>query len=164
MWVSIMKEVIGKDLWGDNVEVEVGKEEKYSIGWKLLDYWKSITTSKVNIMETGFNWDGRVENDYEPFHMNRNLSYHLDCVYSANEMNGNCHLPHRLQFDYFINTIEKGYLKLNSWVKPTEIEDLESVKEYYKYGNIRAKEALGLLSRDQLLYIKCKLRKGGMNK
>jgi len=162
MWVSVMKKVIGKDLWGDEVVVEED-EEKYKIGWELLDYWKAITQTKENIMESGFNWDGRVEKDYKPFYVNRNLSNHIDHVHDANEMNGQSHLPHKLQFDYFINTIEKGYLKLKSWTKPTELERLEMVKEYYKYGNVRAKEALKLLTEAQLLYIEYKSRKGGTN-
>ena len=129
----------------------------------LLDYWKAITQTKENIIEYSFS-----EMDYDSFSMNRSLSYFIDFAPIANDMNHFSHLDNKLQFDYFINTIEKYTGKekryLKSWVKPTEIENLELVKEYYNYGNIRAKEALELLTDDHLLYIKHKLRKGGMNK
>jgi hypothetical protein len=43
------------------------------------------------------------------------------------------------------------------------LKDLEYVKEYYGYSNEKAREALTLLTKEQLEHIKTKLFKGGRN-
>ena len=47
------------------------------------------------------------------------------------------------------------------WGKRKEDTDLEVIKERYGYNNRRAKEALSILSADQLNMIKEELEKGG---
>jgi len=47
------------------------------------------------------------------------------------------------------------------WLKPEVIENLELVKEYYCFSNSKAKEALKILSDQQLEVIKARLSKGG---
>jgi hypothetical protein len=43
------------------------------------------------------------------------------------------------------------------------LKDLDYVKEYYGYSNEKAREALTLLTKEQLEHIKTKLFKGGRN-
>jgi hypothetical protein len=43
------------------------------------------------------------------------------------------------------------------------LKDLDYVKEYYGYSNEKAREALTLLTKEQLEHIKKKLDKGGRN-
>jgi hypothetical protein len=43
------------------------------------------------------------------------------------------------------------------------LKDLDYVKEYYGYSNEKAREALTLLTKEQLEHIKEKLYKGGRN-
>ena len=45
-----------------------------------------------------------------------------------------------------------------------KVKDLEVIKEYYDYSNAKAKEALNLLSDDQIENIKMSLQKGGRKK
>ena len=45
-----------------------------------------------------------------------------------------------------------------------KVKDLEVIKEYYGYSNQKAKEALNLLSDDQIENIKLGLKKGGRKK
>ena len=40
-------------------------------------------------------------------------------------------------------------------------EDIDAIKEYFGYGNIKAKEAMSILSDNDILQIKQKLSKGG---
>ena len=49
-------------------------------------------------------------------------------------------------------------------MKPEKLHDLDVVKEYYGFGNEKAKDALKTLSEDQLGYIKDKLNQGGVEK
>ena len=44
------------------------------------------------------------------------------------------------------------------------VENLEAIKEYFNYSNEKAKEALTVLSDDQIAEIKKKLDKGGIQK
>ena len=84
-------------------------------------------------------------------------------VHYANEMNLNHHLDNRLQNDFFINIITKKK-RFSKWVKPSEIEDLDCIKEYYGYSNEKAKSILSLLTGDQIKEIKNRMTKGGRTK
>jgi hypothetical protein len=119
------------------------------------DILPSILQTKKNVLEN--------EKDYNAYVINRALSFHIDCVLQANEMNQYPNLPPRLQYDYFLNSLRGWKRPFRKWEKRQTIEDLEAVKEYYNYSNERAKEALVLLDDTQLETIKTKLNKGGTN-
>ena len=51
--------------------------------------------------------------------------------------------------------------RFSPWGKKEKVKDLEIVKQYYGYSNEKAKQALRILSPDQLNYIKEKLNRGG---
>ena len=123
-----------------------------------FDYLKAINESKEDVMLTS-----QDEKKYAAFIVNRGLSFFMDTIFQANEINRNHHLDSRLQFDYLLNSIrqKKRYSK---WLKPEKLDDLDIVKEYYGFGNEKAKNALQVLSTDQLTYIRCKLNQGGVEK
>ena len=104
-----------------------------------------------------------LEKVYNPYITNRSLSYFNDTVLYANEMNKNHHIDSRLQNSYLINTIRKRK-RFSKWIKPTELEDMDAVKEYYGYNNQRAREVLTLLSNEQITELKQRVYKGGYNK
>ena len=116
----------------------------------------SILQTKKDVLET--------EKDYVPFLVNRSLSYHMDCILYANQMNINHSLPQKLQYQYLLNTVRPIKRKFEKWQKATAIQDIECVKEYFGYSNEKAKEALRILSDEQIALIKEKLEKGGVNK
>ena len=103
------------------------------------------------------------EKSYPAFMVNRGLSYFTDTVLISNEMNTRGHLDNRLQFDFLINMIRKRK-RFSKWFKATTESDLEAVKEYYGYSNEKARQALTLLSPDQITTIKNKVSKGGRRK
>jgi hypothetical protein len=49
-------------------------------------------------------------------------------------------------------------------LKPEKLDNLDIVKEYYGFGNEKAKDALKILSKEQLAYISNKLNQGGVEK
>ena len=49
-------------------------------------------------------------------------------------------------------------------MKPDKIDNLELVKTYFGFGNEKAKEALEVLTSEDIADIKSKLAKGGMEK
>jgi hypothetical protein len=124
-------------------------------GLSPFDYSNSINFSKLDIMI-----DDIAEKKYSPFMVNRTLSYIPDTVAAANEMNRHHHLDNRLQYSFLINIIRKRK-RFSKWAKAQTESDIESVKEYYGYSNTKARQALTLLSPEQLTIIKNKVNKGG---
>ena len=123
-----------------------------------FDYVKAINTTKKDIMV-----DDISESEYQPFLINRSLSYFPDTVLYANEMHQNSHLPSRLQFDFFINIIKKRN-RFSKWFKPTEIQSIGIIKEYYGYSNEKAKSVLSLLNNKQIEDLRKRIYKGGRTK
>jgi len=127
------------------------------MGIELKDWLNSINQTKKNIIDE----DKTLESDYPPYIINRCLSGHIDCLMYANEMNKYNLLPKKLQYDFYINII-RNKKRFSPWIKKDKVEELESVKRYYGYSNEKAKQALRLLSTEQLNFIKTKLDTGGL--
>lgn len=102
--------------------------------------------------------------DYKPYLVNRSLSYHIDCILYANQMNMNHHLDEKLQYQYLLNTIRPMKRSFKSWQKASGTKDIDCIKEYFGYSNDIAKEALRLLTDEQITLIKEQLEKGGVKK
>jgi len=123
---------------------------------ELKDWLNSINQTKKNIMDE----DPSSTKEYAPYIINRCLSGHIDCLMYANEMNKFSSLDKKLQYDFFINIIRKKK-RFSPWLKQEKIKDLEVVKSYYGYSNEKAKQALNILTKEQLDFIKSKLETGG---
>jgi hypothetical protein len=103
------------------------------------------------------------ERDYVPFVVNRSISFHLDMVMDANQMNMLPSTDPLLQYHYLLNKV-RGYKRpFQKWQKRDTVENLDAVKEYYNYSNEKAKEVLSILSDTQIAEIKKNLYKGGLN-
>jgi hypothetical protein len=100
----------------------------------------------------------------DAFLVNRALSYHMDCVLYANQINMNPQLDAKLQYQYYINTIRSMTRKFEPWQKVDKNSDLNAVKEYFGFNNEKAKQALRILNNDQITSIKEKTNKGGVTK
>ena len=124
---------------------------------ELKDYLYSINQSKKNILKD----DPEAERKYPPFIINKCLSSFTDSVLYANEMNKNPHLDKRLQYDFFINSL-KPRKRFTPWLRKETLEDIELVKQYYGYSHNKALEAVRLLTKEDLNYIRKILNKGGM--
>ena len=123
---------------------------------ELKDWLNSINQTKKNIMDE----DASSVKEYAPYIINRCLSGHIDCLMYANEMNMHNSLDKKLQYDFFINTlrIKKRY---SPWIRKDKIKDLDVVKSYYGYSNEKAEQALKILNKDQINFIKQRLETGG---
>lgn len=102
--------------------------------------------------------------DYTPFVVNRALSYHMDCVLYANEMNIYPGVDKDIQYHYLLNTIRPMKRKFQPWQKSETLKDLECVKIYFGYSNDKAKEALRILDEEQLNVIRNLTDVGGIKK
>ena len=129
--------------------------------YELKDYLNAINFGKEALLDSD---DTEWEKKYPPFIINKCVSMHYDTVMHANEMNGLHFLPKTMQFHYLINSIRKKKRFGGKWLSQKKLKDMEVVKEYYGYSNAKAKEALNLLTKDQIDNIKENLDKGGRTK
>ena len=122
----------------------------------LKDWLNSINLNKQDITLE----DPQLIKKYAPFIVNKCLSAHLDCIMLANEMNKNSHLDKDLQYQFYLNSIRKKK-RFSPWLRKDKIKNLDVVKSYYGYSNEKAIQALKILSKEQLDYIKSKIDVGG---
>ena len=123
---------------------------------ELKDWLNSINQTKKNLIDE----DPSVEKSYPPYIINRCLSGHLDAVMFANEMNMYSFLPKKMQYDFFINIL-RTKRRFSPWIRKDLVDNLDCVKRYYGYSNEKAKQALKILSKEQLDFIKSKFDIGG---
>ena len=98
--------------------------------------------------------------DYAPYVINKCLSAHIDAIMFVNEMNISNHLDKKLQYDFFINIL-RTKKRFSPWLRKDTIKDLDYVKRYYGYNNEKAQQALKILTKEQLVFIKSKFEIGG---
>lgn len=121
-----------------------------------FDFVKSINATKKNLIT-----DSTTEKAYSPFIINRSLSYFIDTVLYANEINQYSHLDNKLQYDYLLHSIPKRS-RFSKWYKPEKDEDLEVVAEFFKCNFRHASEILKIINKSDIDLIKQKLQKGGV--
>lgn len=123
-----------------------------------FDYVNSIVHKKNNMMKDTDN-DELAEQAYVPYVVNKGLSYFVDTLMYANEMNALSFLDSKLQYDYLLNSIrpKKRYAK---WVKNDEDSDLEMIKIYFNYSTKKALQALSVLSQEEKATIREKITRG----
>ena len=126
--------------------------------YELKDYLNAINFSKEKLLDTD---DTEWVKKYPPFVINKCLSMFYDCIAQANEMNGYHFLDKDVQFNFFINSIRKKKRFGGKWLKQNVLKDIEYVKEYYDYSNEKAREALSILTKEQIELIKLSVDKGG---
>jgi hypothetical protein len=136
------------------------EEPKAEEVWKKpsispFDFINAIHHSKEPLIV-----DDWSEKQYNPYLINRGLSFGADTVIYANEMNSRPHLDRVLQFDFLINTI-RPRKRYNKWLKAETVEVLDTIQEYYGYSKAKARQVLPLLSETQLRTIKSRMNRGG---
>jgi tmRNA-binding protein len=124
-----------------------------------FDYVNAILQNKKQLIV-----DELTEKEYNPFLSNRSLSYHKDCIMYANEMNSRHFLDKKLQFDFLINTVRSQKRPFAKWVKSEKSEDIECIKTVYGLSETKAREALLLLSKEQIQQLKEQTYTGGLGK
>ena len=122
-----------------------------------FDFINAIHYSKENLIV-----DDWSEKQYNPYIINKGLSYGHDTVIPANEMNSRPHIDKLLQFQFLINII-RPKKRFNKWIKAEKIDDLEIVKEYYGYSTEKAKQVLPLLNDSVVKELRIRITKGGKN-
>jgi hypothetical protein len=110
------------------------------------------------------------EHKYNAWRTNSSLSNFNETIHHANWSNLNYHLSNKLHYHYLFYSIRK---KKRYGKKKTEEDKkfeqqqkaynelLSLIQEHYKYNVVRAKEALKILTKEQINIIIKKQEKGG---
>ena len=124
-----------------------------------FDFVNAINHTKVNLIETADNKD-LVEKSYNPFVVNRSLSYFIDTILAANEMNSR-QIDNKLQFEFLLNTV-RPKRRFAKWAKKREDDLVELVKGCYGYSTKKAIQALSVLTEQQKQAIRTRMNTGGV--
>lgn len=144
------------DLFGE--EIPVVKEEAYKTpSISPFEFLNSINYTKDVLVV-----DEWSEKQYNPYVVNKGLSFSADTVIYANEMNARPHLDKKSQYSFLINIV-RPRKRYNKWIKQEKIEAIEVIKDYYGYSTEKARRVLQILSSEQINTLKQKLKKGGVN-
>jgi hypothetical protein len=127
----------------------------------MPDLFKDIIPSILQTKKSVINDEIDLK-DYTPFVVNRALSYHIDCILYANEMNLRTGMDKDMQYKYLLNTIRPMKRKFQPWQKAEANKNLQYVKEYFGYSDSKAKDALRLLTDEQIADIRIRIHKGGV--
>ena len=125
--------------------------------YKLADYLKAINYTKEKLLDSD---DKDLKKKYPPFIINKGFSYFEDTVMMGNEVNRLHHLSKKMQFDFLLNSI-RPRKRFSKWFKASKLTNLDIVKKYYGYSNEKAKQALDILTKEQIDFIKKRLYQGG---
>ncbi len=123
---------------------------------ELKDWLNSINQTKKNLIDE----DPSLEKEYPPYIINRCFSGYLDTIMITNELNRYHFLPKKMQYDFLLNIV-RVKKRFSPWLRKDTIKDLDFVKRYYGYSNEKAKQALRILNKEQLNFIKSKFETGG---
>lgn len=139
--------------------VEVVDEKSFEVKTKKIspfDFANSINFTKENLIV-----DEATEKEYNPFIVNRAMGFAADTVIPGNEMNARPHIDNKMQYDFLCGVVRKSK-RYSKWIKSEE-ENLEAVQEYFGYSFNKAKEALRILTSEDIEKIKVHLTrsKGG---
>jgi hypothetical protein len=123
---------------------------------KPFDFLAAINSTKEDLLA-----DPESDpNDYIPFVTNRSLSYFMDTILYANEMNLYPELARDMQFRYFLNSI-RPRKRFAKWVKPLESDDIKLVQDAFGYNAQHAAQTLKLLTADELDMLRKQKEVGG---
>jgi len=125
---------------------------------ELKDILKSINVTKDQDLIDEYN-----ESDYPSWVVNRALSFYPDTILQVNEINQHSHMPRTMQYKYLLYSVRKKN-RYSPWLKYKLPEEIQLIKDYYGFSTAKAKDALPLLSKDDLNKIKEILDKGGIKK
>ena len=120
-----------------------------------FDFVKSVSYDKKDLMV-----DEVEEKAYQPFLLNKSLSYHQDSIFLTNEMNVRHGVDNRLQYMFFLNTLRKRQ-RFSQWSKPYISKKIDTVKQYYQISTREAKDYVNLLSDKQVRELKNRMKTGG---
>lgn len=127
---------------------------------KLGDYLTSINKTKHNVMRDP-DAEPSVITGYPAFMIRRLMSYHMDAVLFANEMNKLPHLDNQMQYEFLLYAVPKRN-RYATTHKAQNPDAVDLIKRYYNYSDEKALEVLGLHTQEDFARMTEHLSEGGI--
>jgi hypothetical protein len=124
-----------------------------------FEFVNDINFDKKDIVRNSPNPELAIKG-YNPWIVNKTLSYFQDTLFYVNEMNKNSHISNEMQYSYYLVSINKRK-RFAKQSKKVVSDDVSSIAKYYGYSLRRAEEVLSILTAEQIKTIKQKLEVGG---
>lgn len=118
-------------------------------GKSPFDFVESVTYTKKDLIE-----EGRPEKDYNPWLVNKALSYHPDTILYANECNLYHGLDLKLQYDYLRHSVRQSRRRAKWHRSEEDTETLDLISWWYKVSRDKAREILPLIDSRHVSEIK----------
>jgi len=96
--------------------------------------------------------------NHNPFIVNRFYSFFPDTLYFAQLMNLNYDLNNRHQISFLINSVRPSK-RWQKWLKKEQNADYDAVRDYFRFSDLKTKEALKILTKEQIEVIRNKNKK-----
>lgn len=125
--------------------------------YQLSDYLNAINVNKEPLLDES---ESYTKQSYPPFVVTRCLSYFPDTLFAANEMNTRPHLDSKMHFDFLRGAV-RPRKRFSKWIKREEDDRVAALVEYYGISTRKAREALLVLSEEQIGEIVAAVAKGG---
>lgn len=109
----------------------------------VFSFVNDITYGKHNI------YNDDTKKHYEPYMVNRALSYFPDCVLYANDLNMYPDLPKYFQYLYYLNSITKRK-RFSKWGKRLNDADIIKISNWYQCNMQKALEYKQILTTEQI--------------
>lgn len=121
-----------------------------------FDFIKTFNDKSKYLLESPLD-----EKDYAPWIINKGMTFTMDTVMFANQVNKMYSLDKKLQHDFYYYGVPKGK-RFGKWLKKEEVSDiLQMVMDIYKCNINVASQYVKLLSEDQVKLIREKFEQGG---
>ncbi len=123
---------------------------------QLFDYVKDLSYGKEGLLyqeETN-------HTSYSPYMVNRAFSFGVDTIFWANEINKHPNTAKELHHDFYFYSLSKKK-RYNKWPKASKTNNIELIMEYLNCNEIKAKEALKILTDEQVQEIMKLMDTGG---
>ena len=117
------------------------------MSYELKEYLNAINFTKKDLTKSE---DELWKKKYPAFIVNKLLSAFSDSIMLVNEMNRNHFIDKDMQFQFLLNSI-RTKKRYSPFLRASKLKEIECVKEYYGYSNDKAKSALDILSKDEIL-------------
>ena len=123
---------------------------------------KISVTNWVNSIKTGeYIWDDDASSSFAPYLVRRNLICETT-IMDINKVN-NKNIDKKLVYDFLDQTTPRDMKTAHARKQPNKLEKdyLQCVKDYYGYNDEKSRDAIRVLSIEQLEQIKTSQFKGG---
>lgn len=117
-----------------------------------FQYLETINNTKENLMRGSEN-DELAERGYNPYLVNRGLSYFQDTISLANEMNRFHFIDKKMQYEFLLNIVRKRK-RFSKWHKKEQDQNVDIISEYYNCSQRKASDILKVLTEEQVSAIR----------